>query len=252
MNIFLLLLIFFLTQVLTMAGAILLPIVAPAVAPTPGFEFNVIAMGYIMLIIDLIVILALPYTRLVNDAKFPNWSSHKLSTQVLVLAMTLLLSIGLSIIVGAIGVEDQGMRLLFSGMKSDPIMCTLLLVFIGPWLEELIFREGILRQLMTKYRLSPMLSIFASSLAFAIIHGNLEQGIPAMIMGIMLGILYIVSGDMRLSYFAHVINNALAYVTLYLPEGDVAENIPTPVLIGTGALLCTAAFLLTKKLIPTS
>ena len=71
-------------------------------------------------------------------------------------------------------------------------------------------------------------------------------------MGIMLGILYIVSGDMRLSYFAHVINNALALVTLYLPEGDVAENIPTPVLIGIGALLCTAAFLLTKKLIPTS
>ena len=252
MNIFLLLLIFFLTQILTTAGAILLPIIAPAIAPTPGFEFNVIAMGYIMLIIDLIVILLLPYTRLVKKTDFPNWSTHKLSTQVIVLAMTLLLSFGLSFIVTALNIDDQSTHLLFSAMKSDPIMCPLLLVFVGPLLEEIIFREGLLRQLMTKHRLNPMLSILASSLAFAIIHGNLVQGIPAMVMGIMFGILYIVSGDLRLSYFAHVINNSIAYITLYLPELDIEAHIPSPILIGFGSLLCTGAFLLTKKLIPTS
>ena len=61
-------------------------------------------------------------------------------------------------------------------------------------------------------------AIGASALVFAIVHGNLAQGIPALLLGIALGILYHRSRSVWLCVAAHVANNTVAALLMFLPD----------------------------------
>ena len=93
----------------------------------------------------------------------------------------------------------------------------LLICLIGPITEEMVFRRGILHYLERSGVQVPV-SIGASALVFAIVHGNLAQGIPALLLGIALGILYHRSRSVWLCVAAHVANNTVAALLMFLPD----------------------------------
>ena len=61
------------------------------------------------------------------------------------------------------------------------------------------------------WRLHPLL------LLFAIVHGNLQQGVPAFILGFALAYLYVRTEDLRLCWAAHLANNVIALLTIRIP-----------------------------------
>lgn len=144
----------------------------------------------------------------------------------------LLLALGVSFLLEPLGLEDGGMGRTFDAMKRNPL-CLLVLCLIGPLTEELVFRAGISRSLF-RAGLPQWAAAVVSSFAFALVHGNLAQGIPAFILGIALSLLYFRTGNLRLCLPAHILNNAAAVVLLHFPE--IADFPPT-VQAATGGVM---------------
>lgn len=158
----------------------------------------------------------------------------------------IVLSLGISLALSPLDLNDLGMIAKFDEMKSD-ILCILSLAIVGPIAEELVFRDGILREMM-KSGAKPWIAITTSALAFALVHGDPAQMVPAAIMGIALGWLYWKTGDVRLCIPAHILNNSVAFGEMYFPEIDgFIESFSPFVIVPTGlVVIALGTYLLTR------
>lgn len=134
----------------------------------------------------------------------------------------LLLSFGLSALLDPLHLPDSGTTAMFEGMKHSPL-CLLSLCLIGPLCEEMVFRRGIVESLTTR-RLSGTMAVTIGAFAFAIIHGNLAQAIPAFVIGIALGLMYLRTRNLQLCFPAHVANNTMGVLVLFFPQMDETTN----------------------------
>ncbi len=96
----------------------------------------------------------------------------------------------------------------FEKLFASPIILILSVTVIAPIYEEILFR-GILLKGMAK-KINPTIALVASALLFAIMHMNIPQGINAFLLGLVIGFIYLRTGSIYLSIFAHFINNLLA------------------------------------------
>lgn len=145
------------------------------------------------------------------------------------------LSLGLSLLLSPFDVSDEGTEQLFSEIARFPLGL-LLLCLVGPFVEELVFRSGMVRMLRIS-GLSAFLSSGTAALAFAVVHGNLVQGIPALLIGLLFGFLYLRTGNMKLCLPAHIANNTVAALLMLIPGADrLTDGLSTPLLILLGVL----------------
>ncbi|MGH4051929.1 MAG: lysostaphin resistance A-like protein [Clostridium sp.] len=96
----------------------------------------------------------------------------------------------------------------FSDLSVSPIILMLSVMVVSPIYEEIIFR-GILLKGMSK-KINQGIALVASALFFALVHMNVPQGINAFFLGLALGSIYLRTGSIYLSIFAHFVNNFLA------------------------------------------
>ena len=90
-------------------------------------------------------------------------------------------------------------------VSKSPLWLTIILVIIiGPLVEEFIFRKLMIDKLSRYGYLS---AILLSSLAFGLFHGNLYQFFYAFFVGILLGYIYVKSGNWLLSALMHALVN---------------------------------------------
>jgi len=87
----------------------------------------------------------------------------------------------------------------------------LYIVLIGPIMEELVYRGGILAGLR-KY--GDRFAIIISSLLFGVMHGNIAQFFFATLVGALLGYIYVKTNSLRISILIHVLNNLFALVLM--------------------------------------
>ncbi len=81
--------------------------------------------------------------------------------------------------------------------------------------EELFFRKAVIS--FTKQYGTTFALIF-SALLFGMLHMNLSQFLFAFIIGIVFGMIYLYTNDIKITMFIHFINNGLAAIELILPE----------------------------------
>ena len=103
----------------------------------------------------------------------------------------------------------------------------------APIFEELLFRGIILNGLLNKYKNSSKKAIIYSAMVFGLVHLNIPQGINAFIGGIILGFIYCYTKSMKLSIFAHFINNLIIFVPV--PESLIFKFIY--IVIGTYVIM---------------
>jgi membrane protease YdiL (CAAX protease family) len=113
-------------------------------------------------------------------------------------------------IVPDIKVQEE-LRKLFAAIPQTPVNQILLfaaVAVIAPLVEELLFR-GLLQK-----SLSHVLPIWAaiaiSALIFASVHIDLYAMPPLLVMGAIFGIIYHVTGSLRVTILLHMVNNAAA------------------------------------------
>lgn len=110
-------------------------------------------------------------------------------------------------------------------MESTPtsLLLNLFVVAVLPAiLEEALFRGCVLRVLRPY---GDFFAVFVSSVLFGLMHGNVRQIPFALIVGLALGWLYVVTNSIFLPMVVHFANNALSvvmeYLAFYLPENSV-------------------------------
>lgn len=128
----------------------------------------------------------------------------------------ILVGVGLTFLLHPFDLDDGGLTDLIRQGKNNVLMMLMICV-VGPIIEEVVFRDGIQRQL-SAIGLKPWLAILTTSVSFGIVHGNFAQALPAIVLGVLLGWLYYKTGDLRLCVPAHIFNNSLAALSLHIPE----------------------------------
>lgn len=125
----------------------------------------------------------------------------------------------------------------------------LAIAVVGPIAEEYLFRSAILGGLL-RCGAGRWTAILVSALIFGIIHLNPAQVPFATIMGVLLGLLYVRSGNLLPSIVCHILNNSVAVYMMirFADEPDMTWGQMlggTPVAIGLGiaaAVACVAGF----------
>ncbi len=130
----------------------------------------------------------------------------------------------------------------FDDIEAGPYIWTLLSIAImGPIVEEYLFR-GLIFNCLEKICAAPWFPILLSGLMFGIWHGNFIQSVYTAIIGIILGFVYYMTRDIRLTIFMHIINNAASA----LPPPIDTEPGHMAVTILSFAMLIPTVYLLYK------
>lgn len=108
-------------------------------------------------------------------------------------------------------------------------------LLLAPFIEEVIFR-GVLLPSFATGRTEGLLPLIASAVLFGATHGNLIQAVVGCTLGILLGILYIVTGKLIATVCAHIGFNILV---LMVPNAAALETYISPVIPATVLILIT-------------
>lgn len=180
-------------------------------------QFNQTA-GTVLLVCDLVLIAMLVLLKLAR--RNPAGYSKPRPLWLVAIIGSLLMSVGIGFVSNALGIDDGGSTRTFEMMRGN-FFCILTLCLVGPLTEEYVFREGIVRSLVQK-GWNPSWAIITGAVLFALVHGNLLQGVAALPMGIVFGYFFLRTGGIALCGITHVLNNAVAIITLAYPSLDNA------------------------------
>ncbi|HEY2870623.1 MAG TPA: type II CAAX endopeptidase family protein [Reyranella sp.] len=125
----------------------------------------------------------------------------------------------LSVAVSQIGIEPQGMKQVIEVVREphELILSLLLLSFLAPIVEELVFR-GLLYGWVTG-RWGSTAGLVVSSLAFALAHWEPAHIILVLPLGFLFGWLRRRTDSLLPSLFSHIVNNGFALLAaVYLPN----------------------------------
>lgn len=103
--------------------------------------------------------------------------------------------------------EQQDILKLFP--QSGPLFYLTIFnaTILAPILEEIIFRAGLLKNLMSKY--STTSSVIVSSIVFSLIHFQLEVFGALFVISLLISRLYIKTGTIIAPILFHIINNSI-------------------------------------------
>ena len=119
--------------------------------------------------------------------------------------------------------EDYNEFLMSVSLDGNVILSTLIVVVLAPINEELIYRGIILRK-STKAFTAIVPIILVQAILFGVMHMNPVQSAYAVIIGVFFGFIAYKYKSIIPSIFAHVLNNGVATLAGYLPEG--ARTLP--------------------------
>ena len=175
-------------------------------------------VGYLPCIIVeiIIIILAMKTTKI--KIKEDIFSKNRANNMFILLGTISCIGIGLisniiyiiySTIFKVAGITIPEPDFSFPTQSGYLILFLIYVCFLGPILEEIIFRGFILKS-MQKY--GNLTAIIVSSILFSMFHLNLVQFINPVLMGIVLAFIAIKSKSIIPSIIAHIFNNSITFV----------------------------------------
>ncbi|MBQ1167855.1 MAG: CPBP family intramembrane metalloprotease [Bacteroidales bacterium] len=97
---------------------------------------------------------------------------------------------------------------------SRPVDLFVSTSILAPLCEELLCRGLICRGMLSKFK--PWVAIVFSAAVFALLHGNLQQGLVAFVLGLFMGWVYYKTHSLWCTIAIHFTNNTLSQVMMYL------------------------------------
>lgn len=122
-------------------------------------------------------------------------------------------------------------RLLLTDSVSVLIINLIVVAVIAGLTEEFFFR-GTLQQIFEKICSNKHLAIWITAIIFSAVHFQFYGFLPRMLLGALLGYLFVWSGNLWISVIVHTLNNAMAVLLFhYYYKTPTYHNIET---IGVG------------------
>lgn len=124
--------------------------------------------------------------------------------------------------------EDQAQRIADAFLGDTSIKGLIINIFMIGILaaagEELVFR-GIGIRLLDEWMHNKHLAIWISAIAFSALHLQFYGFLPRVVLGVVLGYLFVWTGSLWIPIITHFLNNGLAVVLMYLyNKGSIASN----------------------------
>ncbi|MBQ5872405.1 MAG: CPBP family intramembrane metalloprotease [Bacteroidaceae bacterium] len=182
--------------------------------PIPMFSLTIMATNIIAILI------CYRPLRYIRPIKASDFGTIRWQTGLLAIAGGILGGFSLSIMTENIALPDSMMQMSMAMSKS--IWGLLALAIVGPITEELLFREAIEGEMLRR-KASPWTAIIVSALAFSIVHLNLAQGLYALPLGIMFGIIRYKTGNIILPSLLHILNNSIVALQLCTLGEEMAD-----------------------------
>lgn len=121
---------------------------------------------------------------------------------------------------------SQTERLLSLTSAGDLALQLVVVAVVPAVCEELFFRST-LQRLLHQWTGNAHVAIGATALLFALAHGDLYGLMPRLLLGLLLGYLFYLSGSAVVNICAHCFNNALIVVLFYLYHRGLLAFPPT-------------------------
>lgn len=138
--------------------------------------------------------------------------------------------------------EDYG-QLIMSMIGQSPTWLILLTIgIVAPIAEELLFR-GLVFHMFNRH-MNVKVALIVQGLLFGAFHMNIVQGLYASVLGIVLGIAYLLTGSLWIPIIIHIVNNSVA---LLLPEVWMSDPLISLGLMSLLLLVPLGLWLLYKK-----
>jgi len=198
-------------------------LVQQAQHPTESVTLTPGGLVYSIVALDLVLV-AIVYFRIVHP-KVLSWGQLGLTTSRLGERVALGVGVGILVILGSAVIEaalqaagiHQNQEQMFEGVLNAtiPQFVGVLLAgaVIAPIAEEIFFRGYVFTGARRTYG---MIAAFVlSSLLFALAHLNAAAFIPIILIGLAFCYVYWKTGSLVPSMVAHMMNNAVALITLY-------------------------------------
>lgn len=112
-------------------------------------------------------------------------------------------------------ISEQNYQDTIQTLIKSPITSLLQVCIIAPIIEEILMRGFVLNGLKNTYGM--VIALVVSSILFAILHFNMVQTLSALIVGIILGLLYIKTDCIFCCIIAHCGYNLLSYMVMVYP-----------------------------------
>ncbi len=112
------------------------------------------------------------------------------------------------------------------------LFINLVLMAIVPAIAEELFFRGVFQRLLIQSTRKVWLSVFLTAIFFSFIHFEMLGFMVRVVLGFILGAIYVLSGNLWLSIFAHILNNGSLVILIYLFQRGVIKTDPakdTPV-----------------------
>lgn len=120
-------------------------------------------------------------------------------------------------------------NLCFSDRGGLTYILNILIIAVLAGIAEELFFRGCLQQILGKIFSNKHLVIWITAFVFSAVHLQFYGFLPRLLLGAMLGYLFVWSGSMWVPVLAHILNNAIivSYTHLYLgtPQYDNIQNI---------------------------
>jgi len=176
-------------------------------------------VGYTLAGILIIIFAWMKKSRIEATKQIFLFGSMPVALSVVLLVLTISLVIVIEPITTLIPIPEFMMEL-FAMLSEKSIYTMILVVFIGPVIEELLIRGIVLDGFLKRY--PPWKAILWSSIIFGLFHLNPWQFIPAFFLGILMGYVYWKTKSLIPCIFIHFINNGISYTATILVNKDIA------------------------------
>lgn len=123
------------------------------------------------------------------------------------------------------------------------IVCVTIVGILTGFSEELFFR-GSMQRIFSETPMKKWLAVWCVALIFSAMHFQFFGFVPRLLMGVFFGYLFLWTGSLWPSIFAHSLNNSIVVVAAWLAENDGTENLENFGVVPVGewpiAAICSA------------
>ena len=121
--------------------------------------------------------------------------------------------------------EDLVGMLLSADTVGDLVANIVVVALAAAVCEELFFRCGV-QNLLERWFRNPHAAVVVTACVFSLIHGEIFSFVPRLVLGILLGYLYVYGRSPLPNMLAHFVNNALVVVLYWLVARGVLDIDP--------------------------
>lgn len=118
---------------------------------------------------------------------------------------------------------NQTTKLLFVNNTIGNMVVNLIVVAFMAGLSEEIFFRGFLQKLFIENKMNKHLAVWLTAILFSAIHIQFFGFIPRMLLGAVLGYLYLFTNNLWVPIIAHAVNNSIGVIIAYI-TGNIESD----------------------------